>query len=78
MMAVREATQVIYLDTKDWIELARGCYGLTPELQKTAQDVVEKSASRQAIFPLSLIHFSEPALCLRERTIAWSERRFSV
>jgi hypothetical protein len=58
-MAARLGMQVIHLDTKDWIELARGYYRRAPDLQRIAQEVVEKSQSNQAIFPLSITHFSE-------------------
>jgi hypothetical protein len=51
--------QVIHLDTKDWIGLARGYYGRALELQKTAKMVLDISESGQAIFPLSLVHFIE-------------------
>jgi len=53
------ATKVVYLDTKDWIELARGYYEKSQGFQKIAQIVVDKSGAGQAIFPLSIIHFSE-------------------
>jgi len=60
-MAIRDSKQVVHLDTKDWIELARGYYGRVPDLQRIARKVVEKSESGQAIFPLSITHFDETA-----------------
>lgn len=53
------ASRIVYLDQKNWIELARGYYHRTPAIQKIAQIVVKKSESGQAIFPLSLTHFDE-------------------
>lgn len=58
-MTTLNGRPVIHLDTKDWIELARGHYGKAPEFQEIAQIVLEKSKSGQAIFPLSVIHFIE-------------------
>ena len=67
-MAVRQCKQVVHLDQKNWIELARGYYGRAPDLQKIAQNVVKKSESGQAIFPLSIAHFDETVRNLnRER-----------
>jgi hypothetical protein len=59
MMTAIQDKEVIHLDTKDWIELARGYYGRVPGFQKIAKLVIEKSESGQAIFPISLIHFIE-------------------
>jgi hypothetical protein len=59
MTSGKRSSQVIYIDTKDWIELSRGYYGKDPEFQKIAQVVVDKSKSGAAIFPLSFIHLSE-------------------
>ena len=59
MTSGKRASQVIYIDTKDWIELSRGYNGKSPEFQKIAQVVVDKSKSGEAIFPLSFIHLSE-------------------
>jgi hypothetical protein len=59
MMTTIQDKQVIHLDTKDWIELARGYYGRVLDFQKIAKLVIDKSESGQAIFPLSLIHFIE-------------------
>jgi len=67
-MAVRQGKHVVHLDQKNWIELARGYYGRTPDLQRIAQKVDEKSQSGQAIFPLSITHFDETTKNLnRER-----------
>jgi hypothetical protein len=51
--------QVIHLDMKDWIELARGYYGRAPDLQKIARQVRKKSESGKSIFPLSITHIDE-------------------
>lgn len=60
--------RVIHLDQKNWIELARGYYRRAPSLHRIAQNVVEKSQSGQAIFPLSLTHLDETVRNLnRER-----------
>ena len=58
-MAVRHEKLVVHLDQKDWIELARGYYGRDREFEEIAQNVVEKSESGLAIFPLSITHFDE-------------------
>lgn len=52
-------SRVVHLDQKNWIELARGYYRRAPNLHKIAKNVVEKSESGQAIFPLSVTHFDE-------------------
>jgi len=54
-----QAELVIHLDTKDWIELARGYYGRAPGLQSTAKLILARAESGKAIFPLSLVHFIE-------------------
>jgi hypothetical protein len=59
MMADIHSRQVIHLDTKDWIGLARGYYGRAPDLQKIAQQVREKSESGELIFPLCITHIDE-------------------
>jgi hypothetical protein len=64
--SVRQAGQVIHLDQKNWIELARGYYGRAPEFQKIAQEVVEKSEAGLAIFPLSITHFDETVKILNQ------------
>jgi hypothetical protein len=53
------SSRVIHLDQKNWIELARGYYGRDPDLQEIAENVVKKSESGEAIFPLSIAHFDE-------------------
>lgn len=53
------SSRVIHLDQKDWIELARGYYGRVPGLQRIAKNVVEKSESGLAIFPLPITHLDE-------------------
>jgi hypothetical protein len=58
-MQLEPGAVIIHLDTKDWIQLAQGYYGLTPELLRIAQNAVEKSESGRAIFPLSITHFDE-------------------
>jgi hypothetical protein len=52
-------SKIIHLDQKDWIDLARGYNDQAPEHRKIARIVVSKADSGEAIFPLSLIHFSE-------------------
>jgi hypothetical protein len=59
MLADIHSRQVIHLDTKDWIELARGYYGRAPDLQKIAQQVRKKSESGESIFPLCITHIDE-------------------
>lgn len=58
---------MIHLDTKDWIELARGYHGLAPDLQETARYVLKQSESGEAVFPLSITHFDETTRKLSQK-----------
>ncbi len=49
----------IHLDQKDWISLARRYYGVEPDPDNVAKQVVEASSAEKAIFPLSITHFDE-------------------
>jgi len=50
---------IIYLDQKDWIDLAEGFNDVKPDLNDVANVVVEAADSEKIIFPLSIIHFDE-------------------
>ncbi len=50
---------IVYLDQKDWIDLAEGFNDVKPDLKDVANLVVEAAASEGIIFPLSIIHFDE-------------------
>jgi hypothetical protein len=58
-MADRDRAQIVHLDTKDWIELARGYYAFAPEFEEIAKIAIERSNSGRTIFPISLVHFLE-------------------
>ncbi len=50
---------IIHLDQKDWIGLARRYYGVDPDAENIAKQVVHASKAEKAIFPLSITHFDE-------------------
>jgi hypothetical protein len=50
---------IIHLDQKDWIGLARRYYGVDPDPENVAKQVVQVSDAEKAIFPLSITHFDE-------------------
>lgn len=52
---------VVYLDQKDWIHLARQHYGRSSKVRgkKLSDVILEASDRNSAIFPLSLVHFDE-------------------
>lgn len=61
---------VIYLDQKDWINLARQHYKRSPRVRgkKLSDVVLEASERNSAIFPLSLVHFVETLHRLDKRS----------
>lgn len=53
-------TKVIYLDQKDWIDIARIYYGKPSEQErKLVEKILEASEKPQVIFPLSISHLDE-------------------
>lgn len=59
-MASKSTTKVIYLDQKDWIDIARIYYGEPSEQErKLVEKILEASEKRQVVFPLSISHLDE-------------------
>jgi len=55
-----KTSKVIYLDQKDWIDIARIYYGESSgQEMKLVEKVLEASEKGQAIFPLSISHLDE-------------------
>jgi hypothetical protein len=50
---------IVHLDEKDWIELSRGYYGIDPSFTSASEAVVRAAEIGRAMFPLSIVHFSE-------------------
>jgi hypothetical protein len=61
-----QAPLCIFLDQKDWIDLARGYYRRSEGLEDFARYALKLSESCEAVFPLSITHFGETIMNLND------------
>lgn len=67
-MKVSDSTKIVYLDQKGWIDLAKIYYGNPSNNEKRVlEKILQASDSGNAIFPISLVNFSETTSISKER-----------
>jgi hypothetical protein len=67
-MGIPSSTKIVYLDQKGWIDLAKIYYGKSLDTEKIVlEQIVQASDSGTAIFPISIVNFSETATISKNR-----------
>jgi hypothetical protein len=59
MLASVNSPRIVFLDTNNWIELARGYHGRAPQLKTIVRGVSAASESGKVLFPISIVQFDE-------------------